>query len=90
MAIPNSALAGFLAASDATTPEVSSALAELERILRQAASLAAANGVSSDQFMSAAWHALLDRHPGLREQLEHQRITAELRELRKLGRVGSA
>jgi len=91
MAIQNSALAGFSSASEAPSPTVPVAvLAELERLLRRAATLAAEQGVSSDAFMAAAWQAALDSHPGLREQLEQQQLAAELRELRKRGRVGSA
>ena len=91
MSIPNSALAGFRSVTDAPAPSVSPAVrAELERLLRRAATLAADHGVSSDAFMAAAWQAALDSHPGLREELEHQQLTARLRELRKQGRVGSA
>jgi len=82
MAIPNDALTGI---------DVRPALlAELEQLLRRAATLAAEQGVSSDTFMAAAWQAILDSQPGLREQLELQQLTAELRELRKRGLVGRA
>ena len=43
---------------------------EMTTLLRTAAALAAANGVSLDLFADVAWQAFLDAKPGLREELE--------------------
>ncbi len=63
---------------------------ELAELLRRAAQLAAERGVELDTYMNAAWSTYVDARPGLREQLEQARLTAELAGLRKLGKVGQA
>lgn len=63
---------------------------EMQNLLRKAAALAVKNGITLDAFADAAWQALLDAKPGLREELETRAIVAQLGELRDRGLVGSA
>jgi hypothetical protein len=63
---------------------------EMKTHLRKAAALAAANGVSLDEFADAAWEAFLDAKPGLRDEIELRALAARLGELRERGLVGSA
>jgi len=63
---------------------------DMNTLLRKAAALAVENGVSFDAFADAAWQALLEAKPGLREELETRALVAQLGELRELGLVGSA
>lgn len=63
---------------------------DFEKLLRKAAALAAASGVSLDAFADAAWHAWLENKPGLREELEARALVAQLDGLRERGLVGSA
>ena len=63
---------------------------DMHTLLRKAAALAVENGVSLDAFADAAWQALLEAKPGLREELETRALVAQLGELRELGLVGSA
>lgn len=65
-------------------------VAQLEALLARAAELAAAHGVPSEAFMSAAWNAHLDARPGLREELADKELKAQLRKLRKRGLIASA
>jgi hypothetical protein len=60
------------------------------QLLRRAAQLAAASGAEPDLFMQAAWAACLDARPGLREQIENKELRAQLKKLRKRGRMASA
>ena len=59
-------------------------------LLRKAAALAVANGVTLDAFADAAWQAILEAKPGLREELELRALAAQIGELRERGLVGSA
>lgn len=63
---------------------------DMHTLLRKAAALAVANGVSLDAFADAAWQALLDAKPGLREELETRALLSQLGELRERGLVGQA
>ena len=63
---------------------------EMKNLLRKAAALAVENGVSIDTFADAAWQAILDAKPGLREELEERALVARLGELRQRGLVPSA
>jgi hypothetical protein len=63
---------------------------EMKNLLRKAAALAVQNGISLDAFADAAWQAILEAKPGLREELETRAIVAQLGELRERGLVGSA
>lgn len=63
---------------------------DLDRVLARAAKLAVDTGISSDVFMAAAWQALLDNHPGMREELEDKALRSELKKLRKRGLIASA
>lgn len=58
--------------------------------LARAAEAAALAGVDLDQFMASAWVAFMDARPGLREQLEHMQLIAQLESLRAQGRLGQA
>jgi hypothetical protein len=40
--------------------------------------------------MSAAWNAILDAHPGMREQLAEKELRGQLKKLRKQGLIGLA
>lgn len=62
----------------------------LREALRRAAELAVARGVSVDDFMRAAWTALMEAAPGLRERVEAAQLVAQLEALRARGQVGSA
>lgn len=63
---------------------------ELVGLLKRAAELAADHELDNDDFMSAAWNAILDAHPGLRERLVDKELRSQLKRLRKRGLVGSA
>jgi hypothetical protein len=63
---------------------------EMKNLLRKAAALAVERGISLDAFADAAWQAILEAKPGLREELETRAILAQLGEWRERGLVGSA
>lgn len=63
---------------------------EPNHLLAAAASAAADAGVDLDSFMSAAWTAFMEARPGLREQLEHLHLLAQLECLRQAGKLGQA
>lgn len=63
---------------------------ELKDLLTRAASLSTKNGVATDDFMNAAWNAVLDANPGLREQLIDKELRSQLKKLRKQGMIGLA
>ena len=63
---------------------------ETNQLLAAAASAAAHAGVDLDAFMSAAWAAFMEARPGLREQLEHLHLLAQLESLRQAGKLGQA
>jgi hypothetical protein len=63
---------------------------ELHARLARAAALAVANGIDNDAFLRGAFNAYLDARPGLREELEHQRVVAEIDALREAGLVAQA
>ena len=65
-------------------------IAELREVLGRAAAQAATEGVELDDFMRFAWQSYMDAKPGLREQLEDLRLSAEIAELREAGKVGRA
>ncbi|MEO7094372.1 MAG: hypothetical protein ABI175_14040, partial [Polyangiales bacterium] len=70
-----------------TTPNQTT---ELETLLARAAELAAKDDVDSADFMSAAWNAILDAHPGMREELADKELRSQLKKLRKQGLIGLA
>ena len=59
-------------------------------LLTAAAESAAAAGVDLDTFMSNAWAAFMEARPGLREQIEHIQLVAQLESLRQAGKLGQA
>ena len=63
---------------------------EVERLLGEAAQLAATYGLPSEAFMAAAWEQCLDSHPGLREELEDKELRSQLKKLRKRGLLATA
>ncbi len=63
---------------------------ELKNLLTRAAELSTKNGVASDDFMTAAWNAVLDANPGLREQLIDKELRTQLKKLRRQGLIGQA
>jgi hypothetical protein len=63
---------------------------ELVSLLERAAELAADHGLDNDTFMTAAWNACLDAHPGMRERLVDKELRAQLKKLRKRGLIGQA
>jgi hypothetical protein len=63
---------------------------EMKNLLRKAAALAVARGMSVEAFADAAWQAILEAKPGLREELENRALTAQLGELRERGLVCQA
>lgn len=67
-----------------TTPNQTT---ELETLLARAAELAAKAEIDSAEFMSAAWNAILDAHPGMREALADKELRTQLKKLRKQGLI---
>lgn len=65
-------------------------LEQIERLLDEAALLAAKHGVPTEVFMAAAWQHCLDSHPGLRDEIETKALTSELKKLRKRGLIATA
>jgi hypothetical protein len=63
---------------------------ELQELLTRAAKLSTKHGVSSDDFMSAAWNAVLDANPGLREELIDKELRQQLKRLRRQGLMPQA
>lgn len=63
---------------------------EVNQLMQRAAALCIEHGVDADTFMSGAWSTYIERRPDLRDQLEEAHLTAQLDELRKLGRMGEA
>ena len=59
-------------------------------LLSRAAKLAADQGLDNEAFMSAAWNAVLDAHPGMREALADKELRKQLRTWRKQGLIGQA
>lgn len=88
MSQPNRVLSNFDSFADA--PERASWPAEVERLLDEAAKLAAQHGLPTEAFMAAAWQHCLDSHPGMREEIEDKELKSELRKLRKRGLVALA
>ena len=88
MAEPNFALSPPLATTGSVTQP--SLPPELERLLASAAELAASHGLEVEVFIQAAWSAVLDARPGLREELEDKALKSQLRSLRKRGLIGAA
>jgi hypothetical protein len=70
-----------------TTPNQTT---ELETLLARAAELAAKDEIDSAEFMSAAWNAILDAHPGMREEIADKELRTQLKKLRKQGLIGLA
>jgi hypothetical protein len=60
------------------------------RELARAAKAAAESGVDKEAFLRRAFKAFLDASPGLREELEDQRVVAEIAQLREAGRIAQA
>jgi hypothetical protein len=59
-------------------------------LLAAAAEAAAHGGIELDAFMSAAWAAFMEARPGLREQIEHVQLVAQLESMRQAGKLGQA
>ena len=68
----------------------SESFAEVERLLDEAAKLAAKHGLPNEAFMAAAWKHCLDSHPGLREEIEDKELESQLKKLRKRGLIAIA
>jgi hypothetical protein len=62
----------------------------MNRLLDQAAELAAGAGLPPDAFASIAWQAYLRAFPGLAEQMAAAQFDAALEELRNAGRLAKA
>ncbi|MBA3451502.1 MAG: hypothetical protein H0T42_00230 [Deltaproteobacteria bacterium] len=65
-------------------------LEQIERLLGEAAVLAAKHEVPTEVFMASAWQHCLDSHPGMREEIETKALTSELKKLRKRGLIATA
>lgn len=63
------------------------ATASIRELLERGARLAAEEGSDLDEFMSMAWNAFVDARPGLRAHIEAVKLSAQLEELRKAGRM---
>ena len=63
---------------------------EMKNLLRKAAALAVERGMTLEAFADAAWQAILEAKPELREELETRALAAQLGELRERGLVGQA
>ena len=59
-------------------------------LLARAAQVAAKDGVDSEAFVSAAYNAILDASPGMREELVDKELRKQLKTLRKQGLIGLA
>jgi hypothetical protein len=59
-------------------------------LLARAAQVAAKDGVDSETFVSAAYNAMLDASPGLREELVDRELRKQLKTLRRQGLIGLA
>jgi hypothetical protein len=59
-------------------------------LLVAAAESAAQAGIDLDAFMSNAWGAFMEARPGLREQIEHIQLLAQLESMRQAGKLGQA
>jgi len=88
MSLPNLAVPNPESFADA--PDRASWPKEVERLLGEAARLAADHGLPTEAFMAAAWQHCLDSHPGLREELEDKELKSQLKKLRKRGLVATA
>ena len=65
-------------------------MSNINELLQRAAEAAASEHVSSDEFVNAAWHALLAANPGMRQELEDKALRDQLKKLRKAGLIASA
>jgi hypothetical protein len=63
---------------------------ELQNLLTRAAELSTKHGVGSEEFMTAAWNAMLDANPGLRERIFDKELRTQLKRLRKQGLMPQA
>ena len=63
---------------------------DLLELLSRAAKLAADQGLDNEAFMGAAWTAVLDAHPGMREALADKELRKQLKTWRKQGLIGQA
>ena len=63
---------------------------ELQNLLARAAALSSKHGIATEDFMSAAWNAVLDANPGLRQELIDKELRAQLKKLRRQGLIGLA
>lgn len=59
-------------------------------MLARAAELAAKEGMDNEAFMGAAWNAVLDAHPGMREAIADKELRSQLRKWRKQGLIAEA
>jgi hypothetical protein len=62
----------------------------MKSLMREAAQLAATQGRDLEAFMNVAYKAFLEANPHVREQLADAQVLAELKAMRKLGKVGLA
>lgn len=65
-------------------------MSNINELLQRAAEAAASEGVSSDEFVNAAWQAYLAANPGMREELEEKALRSQLKKLRKAGLIATA
>ena len=63
---------------------------ELKRLLAKAAELSTTHGIGTDEFMGAAWNAMLESNPGLRDELIDKELRVQLKKLRRQGLIGLA
>lgn len=90
MSQPNTARSPLRLVAEMPVEETSTWHEELTALLASAAELAAEQGITTEQFMTAAWSACLDARPGLREELADKELRSRLRKLRKQGLIGTA
>jgi hypothetical protein len=59
-------------------------------LLARAAQVAAKDGVDTEAFMAAAFNAVLEANPGMRDELAERELRKQLKTLRKQGLIGLA
>jgi hypothetical protein len=90
MNLPPKDLATTIPAKHPATPVDVVSLPKMQRLLAQAAQLAAGAGLVPEAFAGAAWQAYVRSVPGAAERLADAQFDAALEQLRSSGRLAKA
>ncbi len=90
MNLPNKPPAARTPAHPPTDPVAVVSVPKMQKLLDEAAQLAAGAGLPPEAFAGVAWHAYLRSVPGIAEQLAEAQLEASLEELRRSGRLAKA